>query len=54
VSGDQRTSDESKLTLVVQQLLSCLGGVFNVLGLDNGVDGAGFLAETTVDTLKAA
>lgn len=40
-----------ELTLVVQQLLSCLGGILDVLCLDNGVNGTRFLAETTVDTL---
>jgi hypothetical protein len=43
--------ERSILTLVVQQLLSRLGGVFDVLCLDNGVNGARFLAETAVDTL---
>lgn len=38
-------------TLVVQQLLSRLGGVFSVGALDNGVDGARLLAEAAVDAL---
>lgn len=40
-----------RLTLVVQQFLSRLGGVLGVGALNNGVDGAGFLAETAVDAL---
>lgn len=38
-------------TLVVQELFSRLGGVFGVGALDNGVDGAGLLAEAAVDAL---
>ena len=40
-----------RLTLVIQQFLSRLSGVLGVGALNNGVDGAGFLAETAVDAL---
>lgn len=40
-----------KLTLVVQQLFSGLGGILGVGRFNNGVNGARFLAETAVDAL---
>ena len=40
-----------QLLLVVEQLLMCLGGELKVGPLDDGVDGAGLLAEAAVDAL---
>lgn len=40
-----------QLTLVVQQLFSRLGRVLGIRALDDGVHGAGFLAEAAVDAL---
>jgi len=42
---------EAEQTLVVQQLLSSLGGVLGIGRLDDGVDGTGLLAEAAVDAL---
>lgn len=38
-------------TLVIQQLFSCLGGVFGVWTLNDRVDRTGFLAEAAIDAL---
>lgn len=40
-----------KLTLVVQQLFSGLGGILGVGRFNNGVNGARLLAEAAVDAL---
>ena len=41
----------NELLLVVEKLLVPECGVFEVRSFDNGIDGAGFLAETTEDAL---
>lgn len=40
-----------ELLLVVQQLLTGLGGIFSIGSLNNGINGAALLAVATVDTL---
>src|SRR3954454_7425103 len=41
-----------QLLFVVEELLACLGGEFEVRALDDRVDRTGFLAEAAIDALR--